>query len=113
MEDSSTTKLRVFFDGSTASSSGYSLNDVLMAGPVFQPKLFQILLRFRSHPVVIRPDICKIYRCARAQLEDSHLQCILCRAVRAMHQSSADEHTAFPLGAEVIRHDFCVDNLIS
>jgi len=31
-----------------------------MAGPVIQPKLFQILLRFRSHPVAITGDICKI-----------------------------------------------------
>jgi len=30
-------------------------------------------------------------------------------AVRAMHQLSADEHTAFPLGTEVIRRDFYVD----
>jgi len=30
-----------------------------------------------------------------------------------MHQLSADEHTAFPLGAEVIRRDFYVDDLIS
>jgi len=130
-EDSSTTKLGVVFDGSAASSSGYSLNDVLMAGPVIQPKLFQILLRFRSHPVAITGDICKMYRCVRVQPEDSHLQCILWRdspqdqlrvfkldtvtygtkaasflAVRAMHQLAADEHTAFPLGAEVIRRDF-------
>jgi len=30
-----------------------------------------------------------------------------------MHQLAADEHTAFPLGAEVIRRDFYVDHLIS
>jgi len=29
-----------------------------------------------------------------------------------MHQSSADGHTAFPLGAEVIRRYFYVDDLI-
>jgi len=52
-EDSSTTKLRVVYDESAASSSGYSLNDILMARSVIQPKLFQILLRFRSHPVAI------------------------------------------------------------
>jgi len=32
--------------------------------------------------------------------------------VRAMHQWSADEHTAFPLGAEVNRRDFSVDDMI-
>jgi len=30
-----------------------------------------------------------------------------------MHQLAADEHTAFPLAAEVIRRDFYVDDLIS
>jgi len=59
-EDSSTTKLSVVFDGPAASSSGYSFNDALMAGPVIHPKLFQILLRFRSHPVAITGDICKM-----------------------------------------------------
>jgi len=34
-------------------------------------------------------------------------------AVRAMHKLSADEHTAFPLGAEFIRLDLYVDDLIS
>ncbi|EDW44560.1 GM19595 [Drosophila sechellia] len=53
-EDSTTTKLRVVFDGSATTSTGYSLNDVLMAGPVIQPKLFHILIRFRSHPVYRR-----------------------------------------------------------
>jgi len=37
----------------------------------------------------------------------------LFKAVRAMHQLATDEHTAFPLGAEVIRRDFYVDYLIS
>jgi len=79
MEDSSTTKLSVVFDESAASSSGYSLKHVLMAGPVIQPKLFQILLRFHSHPVAITGDICKMYPCVRVHAEDSHLQCILWR----------------------------------
>ncbi|XP_044779802.1 uncharacterized protein LOC123327446 [Drosophila simulans] len=37
-EDSTTTKLRVVLDGSAATSTGYSLNDVLIAGPVIKPK---------------------------------------------------------------------------
>jgi len=76
-EDSSTTKLRVVLIGSAASSSGDSLNDVLMAGPVIQPKLFQVLLRLRSHQVAITGDICKMYLYVRVQPEGSRLQCIL------------------------------------
>ncbi|XP_041450267.1 uncharacterized protein LOC121404604 [Drosophila obscura] len=137
-EDSSTTKLRVVFDGSASTSSGYFLNDVLMAGPVIQPKLFHIFTRFRSHAVAITGDICKMYRCVRVSSEDSNLQCILWRnsmqeelrvfkldtvtygtkpasylSVRAMHQLAMDEQTAFPIGIEILRRDFYVDDLIS
>ena len=36
-EDSTTTKLRVVFDGSAKFSSGVSLNGALMVGPTIQP----------------------------------------------------------------------------
>ncbi|XP_044573281.1 uncharacterized protein LOC123257601 [Drosophila ananassae] len=72
-EESSTTKLRVVFDGSAATASGYSLNDVLMSGPVIQPKLFHTLLRFRSHLVALTGDICKMYRCLSAHNLSQHL----------------------------------------
>ncbi|XP_008187361.1 uncharacterized protein LOC103310533 [Acyrthosiphon pisum] len=48
-----TTKVRVVFDASAKSSSGLSLNDVLMCGPSIQEELFSILCRFRSHQFVI------------------------------------------------------------
>jgi len=41
-----TTKLQVVFDGSPKSTSGYSLNDLLYAGPFVQPKTCTNLLRF-------------------------------------------------------------------
>ena len=56
--DSSTTKLRVVFDGSAKSSSGYSLNDLLMSGPVVQNELFAVLLRFRAHKYAFSADVC-------------------------------------------------------
>ncbi|KAH8314739.1 hypothetical protein KR074_003990, partial [Drosophila pseudoananassae] len=86
-EDSSTTKLRVVFDGSAVTTSGYSLNDVLMSGPVIQPKLLHILLRFRCHRVAITGDICKMYRCVRVFPEDSYLQSID-EAISIMQQTS-------------------------
>ncbi|KAH8323430.1 hypothetical protein KR067_009074, partial [Drosophila pandora] len=72
-KDSTTTKLREVFDGTAVSTSGYSLNDILMAGPVIQPKLFHILLRFHSHPVALTGDICKMYHCVRMASSDSFL----------------------------------------
>lgn len=38
-----------------------SLNDCLQVGPNFIPKLFNILMKFRSHPVAITSDIEKAF----------------------------------------------------
>ena len=136
--DSTTTKLRVVFDGSATTTSGYSLNDLLMAGPTIQPKLFDILIRFRTFPIALTGDICKMYRCIKVSPEDSYLQCILWRnsldesiriykldtvtygtkpasflAIRAMHQLAQDEQGSFPIGCEIVKRDFYVDDLIS
>jgi hypothetical protein len=51
--ESVTTKLRVMFDGSATTSSGLSLNDILLKGPKAQPDLICILLRFRIHRIAI------------------------------------------------------------
>ncbi|XP_058828108.1 uncharacterized protein LOC131688002 [Topomyia yanbarensis] len=44
---SSSTKLRTVFDASAKSSSGVSLNDLLMIGPAVQDSLLNIVMRFR------------------------------------------------------------------
>lgn len=61
-ENSATTKLRVVFDASAKSSSGYSLNDICLKGYQVQPDLYDILCRFRSFPFVFTTDIKKMYR---------------------------------------------------
>ncbi|XP_046478618.1 uncharacterized protein [Neodiprion pinetum] len=45
--DSSTTKLRVVFNGSSASSTGYSLNDLMHAGPNLMVNIFHLLIWIR------------------------------------------------------------------
>ncbi|GFX35844.1 DUF1758 domain-containing protein [Trichonephila clavipes] len=45
-DTSCTTKLRVVLDASSQTSSGLSLNDLLMVGPRMQPELFPILIQF-------------------------------------------------------------------
>ncbi|XP_053964222.1 uncharacterized protein LOC128867152 [Anastrepha ludens] len=137
-EESTTTKLRVVFDGSAVSSSGYSLNDLLMTGPTIQPKLFNTLLRFRTFPIALTGDICKMYRCVRVSEPDSYLQCILWRdspqqpvnvfkldtvtygtrpasflSIRSMHQLAIDEQTVYPIGSKILKRDFYVDDLIT
>lgn len=78
-ENSSTTKLRVVFDGSAPSSSGISLNDVTLKGFQVQPDLFDILSRFRLFKYVITADIQKMYRQIKVNPEQVFLQNILWR----------------------------------
>ena len=61
-ESSATTKLRVVFDGSAKTSSGVSLNDILMIGPVLQPNIFDLLIRFRLYKFGLTADVAKMYR---------------------------------------------------
>lgn len=48
-EQRQTTKLRVVFNGSSRSSNGVSLNDILYAGPKLQNEISDVLLWFRVH----------------------------------------------------------------
>ena len=60
--ESTTTKLRVVFDGSAKSDNGTSLNSSLMVSPTIQQDLFSLLVRFRLHRVALTADIAKMYR---------------------------------------------------
>ncbi|XP_055522660.1 uncharacterized protein LOC129716846 [Wyeomyia smithii] len=73
-ESSTTTKVRVVFDGSARTNSGYALNDALLKGPTIQDSLLGILLRFRKHEVAIVGDIAKMYRQIRLHSDDTSLQ---------------------------------------
>jgi hypothetical protein len=137
-ETSSTTKLRVVFDGSCKSSSGLSLNDLLYTGPRVQQELFHILLRFRTFPVAVCADAEKMFRQIRVHPDDADLQRILWRnspsepietyrlvtvsygtasapylSTRVLRQLALDEKTNFPLASRVCLRDFYVDDLMS
>ncbi|XP_063891680.1 uncharacterized protein LOC126055847 [Helicoverpa armigera] len=78
-EKSETTKLRVVFNASCKTSSGKSLNDIQMVGPVIQSDLISILLRFRKHKYVLTGDIEKMFRQTEIKEQQRHLQLILWR----------------------------------
>ncbi|XP_075157941.1 uncharacterized protein LOC142231207 [Haematobia irritans] len=136
--DSSTTKLRVVFDGSSKTTSGVSLNDLLRVGPKLQDDLFTILLRFRSHKIVLMADITKMYRQVMIHPDDRKWQCILWRnsqsepvniyqlqtvtygttcasylATKCLQQLAQDQQLKFPLGSKIVLNDFYVDNLMT
>lgn len=76
---SESTKLRVVFNGSAKTSSGFSINDIQMTGPHIQDSLFNILLRFRQHTYVLSGDVEKMYRQVQVQECHRNLQMIIWR----------------------------------
>jgi hypothetical protein len=67
------------FGGSSKTSNGLSLNDILQGGATVQQNLYLIVLRFRTHQVCFTADIAKMYRQIVVHSQDRDLQRILWR----------------------------------
>jgi hypothetical protein len=136
-DSSTTTKLRVVFDGSSKTSNGLSLNDNLLPGPNLQQDLFLILARFRCFQYVISSDIEKMYRQINIDERDADFQRILWResvdspleiyrlktvtygttsapflAMRCIQQLANENINNFPLACATIRQCFYMDDLL-
>ncbi|XP_052561950.1 uncharacterized protein LOC120426986 [Culex pipiens pallens] len=136
-EQSSTTKVRVVFDGSAKTSAGHSLNDALLVGPVVQDELLDTVLRFRKFPIALVTDIEKMYRQVVVHPEDRPYQRIVWRfdpeqpittyelatvtyglapssflATRTLLQLADDEGAQFPQASAAIKKHMYVDDFI-
>ena len=70
-EQVETTKVRVVYDASCKDrTTKTSLNDCLHVGPALNPLMFDILIRFREHPVVLISDIEKAFLNIEVHSED-------------------------------------------
>ncbi|GFY77442.1 DUF1758 domain-containing protein, partial [Trichonephila inaurata madagascariensis] len=78
-DSSTTTKLRVVFDASAKSTTGHSLNDLLMVGPRVQRDVYPILLSFRTFQIAVCADLEKMFRQIKISSEDTNWQRILWR----------------------------------
>lgn len=76
-EHSITTKLRVVFNGSSRSSNGVSLNDILHAGAKLQVDIFDVLLWTRMYRFTFSTDITKMFRQIAIHPDDWNLQRII------------------------------------
>ncbi|XP_062712583.1 uncharacterized protein LOC134289892 [Aedes albopictus] len=136
--DSTTTKLRVVFDASCKTSTGVSLNDALMVGPVVQDDLLAIQLRFRLHRIAIVADVEKMYRMILVYPLAQRLQCILWRdtpkepirtyqlatvtygtacapylATKSLQRLAELEAERYPVAAKAMKEDYYVDDMLS
>ncbi|XP_055622275.1 uncharacterized protein LOC129765863 [Toxorhynchites rutilus septentrionalis] len=103
-ESSTTTKLRVVFDASCKTSSGISLNDSLLAGPVIQEDLRSIILRCRARQIMIVADVEKMFRQIKMDENDIPLQSILWRT---------NEQVNYPQAAEALINDVYMDDVLT
>ncbi|GFT13533.1 integrase catalytic domain-containing protein [Trichonephila clavipes] len=114
-EQSETTKLRVVFDASAKTDSNLSLNDILHTGPKLQNELFNILLKFRCHRIVLTGDIEKMFRQILVNEDDVEFQRIFWREIpeEPTIQQLAEEIKKFPEASKVALDDFYVDDFIT
>ncbi|XP_018404638.1 PREDICTED: uncharacterized protein LOC108781221 [Cyphomyrmex costatus] len=134
-EQSLTTKLRVVFNGSSATSSGSSLNDLLHIGAKLQSDIFDVLLWFRQFQYIFSSDIEKMDRQIDIHPDDWDFQRILwcdqspnlktyqlptvtyglaCApflALRAIQQLLTDEGSKYPLAVPCLQKGRYVDDL--
>ncbi|XP_062538515.1 uncharacterized protein LOC134206800 [Armigeres subalbatus] len=136
--ESTTTKLRVVFDASCKTSTGVSLNDALMVGPVVQDELININLRFRLHRYAVVADVAKMYRMIAVSSPDQKLQRIVWTgkadqdirtfqlttvtygtasapylATRCLMQLAEEGKETHPTAAAVLKQNFYVDDMLS
>lgn len=137
-ESSSTTKLRVVFDGSAKTSTGLSLNDTLHCGPKLLNNICDIVFQFRRHNVVFSCDIRQMYRQIKIATADQPYQLIFWRsdesqplsiyklttvtyglkpssylAIRTLKQLAMDEGIAYPDASNVIINNIYVDDIVT
>ncbi|XP_073821291.1 uncharacterized protein [Musca autumnalis] len=135
--DSTTTQLRVVFNGSSRSSNGKSLNDNLFVGPTLQQDLVALITKWRFYEYVFSADITKMYRqilvnpshtnyqkivfrsSEEEEIQDYRLKtvtfgvnCAPYLALRTLLQLADDEETRFPIGAQILREAMYVDDAL-
>ncbi|XP_075157800.1 uncharacterized protein LOC142231065 [Haematobia irritans] len=137
-ESSSTTKLRVVFDGSSHLSGHKPLNEELCPGPALQNDLPQVIMKWRRHRYAFSADIEKMFRQIEVCVEHRPFQKILWRhspsdeisvyqlntvtygttsapylSLRVLRQISDEFKSEFPHECGILCSDSYVDDIIS
>ena len=79
-DSSSTTKLHAVFDTSAPSSTGISLNDILLVGPTVHSSLNDVLLHFHMHHIALTAKVSHMYHGVFLDAADKDLHCFVWRS---------------------------------
>ncbi|GFT75610.1 integrase catalytic domain-containing protein [Trichonephila clavipes] len=136
--EKTSTPLRVIFDASAKTTSGFSLNSILLNGGIIQQDLFSIVSRFRKHEYAFSADIKKMYRQILVDPNQKDLLRIMWKtsadapiktyklatvtygtvsapflATRTLRALADEEKAEFPDAADVICNDSYMDDILS
>ena len=136
--ESTSTKVRVVFNASKKTKSGYSLNDVLHTGPILQSDIVQVITNWRFYQFVFTGDIQKMYRQIWIHPDDQPFQRIVFRrikkeavktfqlktvtfgikcapflAIRTLHELSKDVESKNPTVSNILSKEVYVDDILS
>ena len=134
-DSSTTTKVRAVFDASAPSTSGVSLNNLLLVGPTVHSSLVDVLIRFRLHRIALTTDVSRMYRMVLLEESDKDLHRFVWKrgpfeplrdyrmtrvtfgvaassyaANMAIKQNAEDFASEFPTAAKVVEEAFYVDD---
>ncbi|GFW58524.1 reverse transcriptase domain-containing protein [Trichonephila clavipes] len=132
-----TTKLRIIFNGSSPTTTGISLNDILLKGEG-KEDVFETISRFRRHKFAFTTDIQKMHRQILMNPDQQDLQRIIWKhgldaeiltyrlktvtyglsnapflAKRTLQQLAKDEKSGFPSASKTLLYDTYVDDIVS
>ncbi|XP_065368962.1 uncharacterized protein LOC135961390 [Calliphora vicina] len=136
--ESKTTKVRVVFNASRRTKSGFSLNDVLYTGPTLQADLMTVIINWRFYKFVFNGDIQKMYRqilidpidrpfqrilfqkSPREAVKDYQMKtvtfgvnCAPFLAIRTLLQLASDSQEQFPKAAVILQKETYVDDILT
>ncbi|XP_023248343.1 uncharacterized protein LOC111644036 [Copidosoma floridanum] len=131
-------RLRVVFNASSPTSTGYSLNDALYPGPKLQDDIVSVLTQWRLYRVAFCADIKMMFRQIQIRKEDVHLQRVIWSqgenepethyvlltvtygeasapylALKTLTQLCEDEGAAFPEAVDAVRRNLYVDDFLT
>lgn len=137
-ENALTTKLRVVFNASQKTSSGYSLNNLMEKGANLQKDIQSLILKWRTYRYAFTADIEKMFRCLWLSEDQQHLQRIIWRnspaedlqdyqlctvtygtkaapwlAMRTLQQLAKDDGDKYPEAARALTTSCYMDDVIA